>query len=583
MTNLNNKYKERAPLETIHIIKTFFESKGYKTQVFNSIQSEAGSWHCRIELLKNEKQIITTYGKGVNEIFSLASGYAELFETFCNKCVFVKNPILTEAQSFLSQKKYGYMFHPKEKKLNIIEALDQSIGLRDFYTQIFQGNMYYMATFINLITSNEIIGEPYKSLTNPEETPYYDQRLNIRLTGSIGMAAGNTQEEALNQGISEICEHIARDAFFNQPQKKYYKINLSKINNPELLKMIDNIHKAGSEIYIYDLSYNFNMPVFMSIIINKKTKRSYVNFGSFPVAEIGIERVITENYQGIETFNLPLEGNQIPYKNLDIKQIQKLAIDQNLKSINFIDENILLNKTITVDEPNPQIYINNNVDNFIINNYYKELFHKLNLSIHYIENSPIKEMSAVNIFIPEYHYINNNLDIFKEKNLHFNLTAIMRYYKLIHEILFNYDLNDNIHYKRIVVSEAEFENNKFNGVLMGILTACDWLTLYGNSYGIILNTYNYNAKALIGTIFAEKYSTYYLLCNYISTKKYTNQELINIFNKIYNYNITEEDIINCHNPEYRFNKCFIETIRNFYFSQEHQEIIESFIRTPDMI
>jgi ribosomal protein S12 methylthiotransferase accessory factor len=156
--------------------------------------------------------------------------------------------------------------------------------------------MEYMATFINLITSNKIIGQPYKNLANPDETIYYDPRLNGRLCGSIGMAAGNTQEEALNQGLSEVCEHIVQNGFYSYPMDKYYRLDLSKLNNPELLKMINNIHKAGSKIYLYDLSYNFNMPVFMSIIINKNTKRSYVNFGSFPVADIAIERVITENY-----------------------------------------------------------------------------------------------------------------------------------------------------------------------------------------------------------------------------------------------------------------------------------------------
>lgn len=579
MINLNNKYKERTPQETIDIIKSFFEKEKYQIKVINSVQTEAETWHCRIDLFKNNILILTTYGKGTSEIYSLASGYAELFENFCNKCEFTKNPIFTEMQSAITKAKYNYFFHPEEKELNIIEALNQSIGLRNFYTRVFQGNMDYMSLFINLITGGKIIGEPYKSLTNPEETPYYDKRLNIRLTGSMGMAAGNTQAEALNQGISEICEHMVQDAFYHRPQEKYYRLDLSKLDNLQILKIIDNIHKAGSEIYIYDLSYNFNMPVFMSIIMNKKTKRTYVNFGSFPVADIGIERVITENYQGVTTFNISLEGIQTPYKNLDNDKIKEAAMDGSLKSIKFINEDMLLNKTVIVDRPNPDVYVDKEIDNLALNQYYQNLFNKLNLSIHYIENSPIKEMSAVSIFIPQYHYINPNLKIFKDNNLHFNLTAIIRYYKLIHEILFNNE-DESIHYKRAVVFESEFNNDKFNGMLAGILMTCDWLTIYGKHYGVISNLYKYNPQAFMGTIFEESYAAYALLCEYVLNNNYTNEELIKIFKDIYDYEITLEDIDNCRNPAYRFKKCYIDVIRDFYFSEEHQEIIESLIKKP---
>lgn len=576
MTNLNLKYKERSPEETIKIIKQFFNDKGYITKIFNNIKSESGSWHCAVELFKNDKLILTTYGKGVNDIYSQASGYAELFETFCNQWAFVKNPIIAEAQMLLSKQKNGYYFHPEEKELNIIEAINFPT-LRSFYTNIFHGNMEYMATFINLITSNKIIGQPYQNLTNPDKIIYYDPRLNGRLCGSIGMAAGNTQEEALNQGLSEICEHIAQNGFYSYPQDKYYRLDLSKLDNPELLEMINNIHKAGSKIYLYDLSYNSNMPVFMSIIVNKNTKRSYVNFGSFPVADIAIERVITENYQGVQSFNLNLNEQQDPFRGLSTQHIIKASIDNNIKGINFIDENMILNNTIIIDKPNPQIYVDKNISNKELNNYYISLFNKLNLSIHYIEHSPIKEMSAISIFVPEYEYINPQFDIFYEKNLQFNLTAIMRYYKLIHEILFNQKSDE--HYKRMVVSEYEFQDKKFNSLLNGILMSCDWLMPYGVCYGIIPNLYNLNEGSLKNTIFEEKYAAYYLLTKYVNNN-YTSEELIKIFKDIYDYEITIEDIENCRNPEYRFQKCYIDVIRDFYFSKEHQEIIESFITEP---
>ena len=100
------------------------------------------------------------------------------------------------------------------------------------------------------------------------------------------------------------------------------------------------------------------------------------------------------------TFNISLEGIQTPYKNLDNDKIKEAAMDGSLKSIKFINEDMLLNKTVIVDRPNPDIYVDKEIDNLALNKYYQNLFNKLNLSIHYIENSPIKEMSAVSIFVP---------------------------------------------------------------------------------------------------------------------------------------------------------------------------------------
>ena len=84
----------------------------------------------------------------------------------------------------------------------------------------------------------------------------------------------------------------------------------------------------------------------------------------------------------------------------------------------------------------------------------------------------------------------------------------------------------------------------------------------------------------MGTIFEESYAAYALLCEYVLNNNYTNEELIKIFKDIYDYEITLEDIDNCRNPAYRFKKCYIDVIRDFYFSEEHQEIIESLIKKP---
>ena len=78
-----NHYKDRDPIDTIKIIKDFFKDKGFKVTEEN-LESESSTWSCHLALYKDNHFIISSNGKGLNKEFSLASGYAELYERFCN-------------------------------------------------------------------------------------------------------------------------------------------------------------------------------------------------------------------------------------------------------------------------------------------------------------------------------------------------------------------------------------------------------------------------------------------------------------------------------------------------------------------
>jgi ribosomal protein S12 methylthiotransferase accessory factor YcaO len=44
------------------------------------------------------------------------------------------------------------------------------------------------------------------------------------------------------------------------------------------------------------MSYNFNVPVLMSLAVNKTTHAISVNLGASPIFDIACERIITELY-----------------------------------------------------------------------------------------------------------------------------------------------------------------------------------------------------------------------------------------------------------------------------------------------
>ena len=85
------KFKDRNPEETIEIIKNFFTSFGYEIHIEQNIESEIHTWSNYIELLMNGVHFMGACGKGMTNSYSLASGFAELYERFCNKMPTVSN------------------------------------------------------------------------------------------------------------------------------------------------------------------------------------------------------------------------------------------------------------------------------------------------------------------------------------------------------------------------------------------------------------------------------------------------------------------------------------------------------------
>ena len=120
-----------------------------------------------------------------------------MFERYCNLCNSIRIPLFTNKLIESQKKKTNYSFHPDEKIMTTEEVL-QSARAIDYVYAVLLHDKNLTNEFFKIITNNEIVGEPYISLTNPDEKPYYDPRILNRVTGSVGMCAGNTVEEALN-------------------------------------------------------------------------------------------------------------------------------------------------------------------------------------------------------------------------------------------------------------------------------------------------------------------------------------------------------------------------------------------------
>lgn len=583
MTNINKKFKDRNPEETVKIIDNFFRVRGYKVEIISKLESEAGTFSFGLALYKNKVKILHSSGKGMTEVYALASGYAELYERFCNKCNFTRHPFFVKNLSEAMYKKYGYYFHPEEIILSY-EDIMQYPMYNTFYTKVLHSQKNIEAFWKLINCSDKIIGEPYYDLTN-NKTVYHNLAIANRITTSGGLAAGNTIEEALNQGLSELCEHMTADRFMLEEQEQYYVID-PNVLSPHLQTAIHNIENAGFKFFIFDLSYNFGMPVMLSLLINPITQNTRINLGAFPIFDIAVERVITEMYQNAKHFAI---GNnvdispQIPYLTNSLNDLNQRR--NSMGEVRTFNEDILLNKIQIVQSCNTKIFkTDKELSNQEILNYLIELFKSQGYSIHYIDRSLCEEIKAVSILIPEYDYSPGQYLqclYHSEEKIYHNLISIMRLHKLANSIINNIDSVETNLQRFYALQNFEVDMDEYHdGELTGLLIFLDWINPIPITEGMVwLNLWLDNlflSEMLYNTIYYPMIKKFMTIQNYVKTQKYSKEKIKQIM-ALFNVETTDEDIDKCFDKEYLFNKIIIETTYNYYQSNDYKEIIESLV------
>ena len=146
------------------------------------------------------------------------------------------------------------------------------------------------------------------------EVPYVDvaageivwvpSALSRQAYASNGMSSGNTMEECLVQGLSEVFErHVNHCVMQGEitlppiPREHLAQWNVSDI--------IARIEESGRyRVHVYDGSMGRGYPVAMSMIVDRVDATCGIKFGSHPSLPVAVERTLTEAFQGrnIEKF-----------------------------------------------------------------------------------------------------------------------------------------------------------------------------------------------------------------------------------------------------------------------------------------
>jgi ribosomal protein S12 methylthiotransferase accessory factor len=289
----NYPYKDAPPEETIRTIKKILKKAGIRTEEKKNINNAGVLYSLRL-YIKDFPYKAT--GKGLTESYALAGAYAELLER-------LQNQILWPCDDFrpLARRRYGFRVDPHEKihGRSPLPSLPEDFKKARIFSK--EENLYTLwKAFRKILDSHtvSIVLLPYYNLRD-QKVDHLPQQFIFNIFGSNGMAAGNTPEEAIVQGISEIFERYAmKQVYFERITPPTVPQSYIKKHAPEQYALIKKLEKAGSlRIIVKDCSLGKKLPVVGTLIIFPSVHSYVVSFGASPIWQIALERCLTEAFQ----------------------------------------------------------------------------------------------------------------------------------------------------------------------------------------------------------------------------------------------------------------------------------------------
>ena len=267
-----------------------------------STQSSVGTYSLRI-CIKGTN--IGQNGKGMTKEFAMASAYAEFFERFQNGMFRFRIEKPTKDIPFSNS--------PDEKILSAEQLLSENNSFLDYVLEVNgvekenkEKKLNFLQKMLNeyskIVEKEEFISIPYYSVKN-NDLEYIPVKLFSHLYDTNGMCAGNSKEEALIEGLSEILERYAAIEIFKK------QITLPEIPSqyiakfPKVKAMVERL-KENTEYYfrLVDCSFGGKYPVAGLYIIEKNTGKFGFKLGAHPDYGIAMERCFTEAAQGRDIY-----------------------------------------------------------------------------------------------------------------------------------------------------------------------------------------------------------------------------------------------------------------------------------------
>ena len=317
-----SKGKDADPEQTVARILGILQKAGIETEYRLLPGSVDICYAARVTVKGPLGRYLGANGKGLSPALCKASAYGELMERLQNY-MFAASPLNCDPNitvlSAISHGKYYY-----------VRGTDQPACIRALKDRLASSAPASLPGFARADLVDTMLEElapkatpgrfntrPFFSLRQKKwiDLPY---ELIELFTLSNGMAAGNTLEEAIVQGCSEIferyCElHLLRNMVVPPDIPSSVIAGI-----PTVSHIIQSIEADGRyHVIVKDCSLGKGLPVVCGIICDRQRQTFGVKFGAHPSLRVALERVFSEALQGytLEAFasnGRPLFANTPP-------------------------------------------------------------------------------------------------------------------------------------------------------------------------------------------------------------------------------------------------------------------------------
>lgn len=278
---------------------------------------------------------IYSNGKGSSKDAALCSAYGEIFERLATHMSF--------ADFFLGSDnaEAKFVHFPDEKWTELNEDEDGTpisndilnVKLRELYGNQGELTLENLVDIQSCSFERGVCSIPFTNARNGEIV-YFPVNLLDNLYASNGMSAGNTEYEALVQGLSEILERYVKGKIIREgltlpevPEKVLEKY-------PKSHATLKALQSDEIKVICYDASLGGKYPVVCVVLFNQSNGTCVASFGSHPIFEVALDRTLTELMQG-RTFS-DLDGFDEP--SFDLEETASVV---NIES-HFVDSTGLL-------------------------------------------------------------------------------------------------------------------------------------------------------------------------------------------------------------------------------------------------
>ena len=304
--------KDADPLITVGHIKELLDKAGIKTVYKEGEISIDGCCYSRICMDMPYGDLFGSNGKGMTKELCMASAYGEFMERLQNMifAAAIRNDDPDVACLFPEDAPL-YDLHGEyqpECIAKIVKSVAESIKAPSFMMSAEDMAASIFEDLAPEICNGKYPMELYYSVREGKAV-YLPTGLLQLYIYSNGMAAGNTYEEALVEGISEIFERYSQIRFYRggivPPRIPDEEID----KWPRIRKLINEVEKNGRfTVDLRDCSLGMGLPVVCAIFVDNETGGIGIKFGAQPDMGIAMERTFTEAVQG-KTITQASNGN----------------------------------------------------------------------------------------------------------------------------------------------------------------------------------------------------------------------------------------------------------------------------------